>query len=64
MQAILCTCPVCRSHVECPLRVGWRVHSDMGTIIIVAWYHIDEEDNVESVCVRTYWRPPSVWTRW
>ena len=57
VQYILNRCPVCRSHAECPLRVGWR----WGPIVLTAYFHVNEEGDVEAIHVASM-HYPDVWT--
>ena len=71
VQYILHRCPVCRSHVECPVRVGWR----WGPIVLTAYFHHNDQGDVETIHIATMYRPdlgttihrttmyrPDVWT--
>ena len=57
VQYILHRCPVCRSHVESPVRVGWR----WGPIVLTGYFHVNDEGDVETIHMATMHRP-DVWT--
>ena len=52
-QYVLHRCPVCRSHAECPVRVGWR----LGPIILCGYFHVNERGDVEAIHITSLYKP-------
>ena len=52
-QYVLHRCPVCRSHAECPVRVGWR----LGPIVLCGYFHVNERGDVEAIHIASMYRP-------
>ena len=50
---ILHRCPVCMSHVECPVRVGWR----LGPIILTGYFHVNGQGDVEAIHIASLYKP-------
>lgn len=50
---------MCRSHAECPLRLGWR----WGPIVLTAYFHVNEEGEVETIHLASM-HYPDVRTEW
>ena len=52
-QYIMHRCPVCRSHAECPVRVGWR----WGPIVLTGYFHVNGQGDVEAAHIASMYRP-------
>jgi hypothetical protein len=50
---ILHRCPVCMSHAECPVRVGWR----LGPIVLCGYFHVNGQGDVEAIHIASLYKP-------
>ena len=50
---VLHRCAVCRSHAECPVRVGWR----LGPIVLCGYFHVNEQGDVEAIHIASMYMP-------